>query len=267
MRGADYRESSKIVIHRSRSGETRAPIIYVIAGFLEGKNGSMNSEETGLRGNQDGIRATRLPTLKTPIGPSKTVCSGIVTETRAERNVRGIHSRMRRIDDRLYLEIMCYELVRESWIRGKNLSLKSRNFCLGDPSNSARIKLCYKWNYTKLLKEYVDFLVWTNEFKYNNINARPISLSYRYSIRVLTNLHTYSVSRGNLTPVINSPFRFSSRSSSLCRSLTLTSRKVINETEVKANYDRFKSSDAIENSWVVGNENAHAILARSSTEV
>ena len=56
--GADYRESSKIVIHRSRSRVEREPtIISLITGFLEGERassgGSTNPDETGPRANAE----------------------------------------------------------------------------------------------------------------------------------------------------------------------------------------------------------------------
>lgn len=67
--GADYRESSKIVIHRSRSRVEREPtIISLITGFLEGERassgGSTNPDETGPRANAEwnGIQPTRFST-------------------------------------------------------------------------------------------------------------------------------------------------------------------------------------------------------------
>lgn len=66
---ADYRESSKIVIHRSRSRVEREPtIISLITGFLEGERasngGSTNPDETGPRANaeRNGIQPTRFST-------------------------------------------------------------------------------------------------------------------------------------------------------------------------------------------------------------
>lgn len=65
----DYRESSKIVIHRSRPRVEREPtIISLITGFLEGERasngGSTNPDETGPRANAEwnGIQPTRFST-------------------------------------------------------------------------------------------------------------------------------------------------------------------------------------------------------------
>ena len=81
----DYRESSKIVIHRSRSrDETRAPIISVIAGFLEGKRaaGGQRTPRANARSMESSQRALPAPLGHTPFVSKIVSTARLLLDTR-----------------------------------------------------------------------------------------------------------------------------------------------------------------------------------------